>query len=209
MTNLRLNLIIWALAAAQLGALTSAVLADAQCFCVISKDDLDGHQHRSGVCQDLTGIVFKFYPSMSSTNQADCSIKCGLEAVKWVGRLSVATNCCAIGASNGAPIRTFSALGTKNYRPSYSGTNIGTLVNTPAVSPARCPDGWSANTTGVVGGITNDGKCKKLVGTIDSTPLPFNGTPIGNWGFTWGNQVIAWGTFDNGGAEIVTSACHF
>lgn len=69
----------------------------------------------------------------------------------------------------------------------------------------KCPTGWKCNgcSPQVDGGITSDGKCKKLACQNNViAPLPGNGTQVGNpaWGFTWGNAFIAWGTAANGGA---------
>jgi hypothetical protein len=72
---------------------------------------------------------------------------------------------------------------------------------TGGVTTCVCPAGWSANPSNVVGGYTSDGKCKRAVGGgIAINPLPPDGTPIGTWGFTWGNAVVAWGSAANGGA---------
>jgi hypothetical protein len=52
-----------------------------------------------------------------------------------------------------------------------------------------CPSGSIANSTNQPG-VTPDGKCKKEVcRPITGTPLPPNGTPIGSWGFTWGDAI--------------------
>jgi hypothetical protein len=69
-----------------------------------------------------------------------------------------------------------------------------------------CPQGWSSNTNQQVGGVTTDGKCKKVActpNTISPYPAP-NGTPIGSWGFSWDNGFVAWGTVANGGAPHCT-----
>lgn len=68
--------------------------------------------------------------------------------------------------------------------------------------PCHCPKGWLSNTTNQDGGVTTDGRCKKLVcGPIAVIPPP-DGTQLGNWGFTWGNTLWAYGTKENGGAVI-------
>jgi hypothetical protein len=68
-----------------------------------------------------------------------------------------------------------------------------------------CPKGWACNgcSPQVDGGITSDGRCKKLACQPDViSPPPPNGTQIGSpsWGFSWGNAFYAWGTTYNGGA---------
>lgn len=71
------------------------------------------------------------------------------------------------------------------------------------VAHCKCPKGWLSNMTNVNGGPTPDGKCKKLAcANISVAPLPPNGTPVGTWGFTWGNGLWAWGNAANGGAAI-------
>jgi hypothetical protein len=74
---------------------------------------------------------------------------------------------------------------------------------TGGVTTCKCPTGWACNgcSPQVDGGITSDGRCKRLACQGNSIPpYPPNGTPIGSWGFTWGNAFIAWGTSANGGA---------
>ena len=71
----------------------------------------------------------------------------------------------------------------------------------------KCPAGWTCNgcSPQVDGGITSDGKCKKVACQANTiTPYPPDGTPIGTWGFSWGNAFIAWGTTANGGAPTCT-----
>lgn len=67
----------------------------------------------------------------------------------------------------------------------------------------QCPKGWTCNgcSPQVNGGWTSDGKCKKVACQANTIPpYPPDGTPIGSWGFSWGNAFIAWGTSANGGA---------
>ena len=70
----------------------------------------------------------------------------------------------------------------------------------------KCNLPWWSNTSNIPGGITDDGKCKRehIMVTMNpaiSTPPP-NGTPIGTWGFYWGNALVEFGTQVNGGAAI-------
>jgi hypothetical protein len=203
---------------ALIGALSMASMqtaeAAATCFCKISKDNLTGSTGASGVCQDITSNVNTSYTGInqqSQANQTDCNDNhCRPVATGFVGSQAVATACCNIGAANGTTINAYSAVGTKAYRLAWQ---IGVLTNTPAVIQKKCPVGWLANPTNVDGGVTSDGKCKKQSGTLTITPFPPNGTPIGTYGFTWGNGVYAWGTAANGGAAVITTitaaACHF
>lgn len=68
--------------------------------------------------------------------------------------------------------------------------------------PCHCPPGWLDNATNVDGGGTRDGKCKKKVGSWDGSMFPAG--LLGRWGFTSGDEIWAWGTIANGGAQI----CH-
>jgi hypothetical protein len=191
----------------------------ATCFCKISKDNLWGATAGTGVCRDLTGVVNRTFTFQTEPDQEACRLSCGPVAEPLKNNQSVAAACCAIGAPNGSAIRAFSAVGTKAYRPARETVSglpivIGILTNTPAVTQTKCPTGWLANPTNVDGGVTSDGKCKKLSAIpISITPLPPNGTAIGTYGFTWQNGVWAWGTTANGGAAVSTTvtaaACHF
>lgn len=217
------------------GALVLALMATwapeaeaaATCFCKISKDNLaiSGNTTSSGVCKDLTSQIGKTYAGVypqHNDNQEDCNNRCKQAIMPLIGvpisnpsysginsqRQSVATACCALGAASGSQIYAFSAVGTKAYRSVPQGAAaqlIGTLSNSPAVTQTACPAGWLANMTNVNGGITADGKCKKVSGSISIVPLPTSGSQIGAYGFTWGNQVYAWGTQANGGAAVTTT----
>lgn len=68
----------------------------------------------------------------------------------------------------------------------------------------RCPVGWISNTTNIDGGITTDGKCKKLsCKPLNISPLPPSGTQLaGNIGFTWGDELWFYGTKENKGLPI-------
>lgn len=76
------------------------------------------------------------------------------------------------------------------------------LIKTEPV--CKCPEGWLSNTNNENGGVTTDGRCKKMIcGPIDLKPLPKNGTQIGdNLGFIWGNEIWWYGTKENGGLPI-------
>ena len=116
---------------------------------------------------------------------------------------SLASQSCAKSVPNGSKVHAISKAGPV---PS-GGTDqlMGTLVNTPAVTQKKCPAGWLGNNN-VDGGVTTDTAtgCKKLSGTMIIQPFPANGTPIGTYGFTWVNEVWAYGTPANGGAPITT-----
>lgn len=92
---------------------------------------------------------------------------------------------------------------------------IGVLVRSNASTRQewRCPADWF-NNENQPGGVTTDRGCKKRAGTITLATPPADGTHIGSWGFTWGNEVWAFNVPGNGGAAtlhtITTPAqCHF
>jgi hypothetical protein len=190
----------------------------ATCFCKISKDNLWGATAGTGICKDLTPNVARNFTGQSEPDQEACRLSCGPVAEPLKSSQSIAAACCAIGAPNGSAIRAFSAVGTKAYRPARETVSglpivIGILTNTPAITQAKCPAGWLANQTNVDGGVATDGRCKKLSGIMNITPSPPNGTEIGTYGFTWGNEVWTIGATANGGAAVTTTvtaaACHF
>lgn len=180
-------------------------MASATCFCKISCDDLTNKKSATGVCLDLTSAVNKTYTGLfpqNDTNQTDCNTRCTTAAAAHSGSQSIAACACAAGKSSGTVCRAWSAVGTKEYK---SAQQIGVLTNQPEVkkTTCTCPAGWACNgcSPQVDGGVTTDGKCKKLAcQAISITPFPANGTQLGSWGFTWGNALIAWGSSANGGA---------
>jgi hypothetical protein len=180
----------------------------ATCFCKISKDDLRGQRTASGVVMDLTGDVNKTYTGVyqqHEDNQVDCKKLCKTAAEAYT-KQNIANASCAAGVSDNSWINAFSAVGTKVYREALE---IGQLANKPQVTSTTCtcPPSWLANPTNVPGGVTSDGKCKKLAAKpINITPLPPNGTPVGSWGFTWGDEVWAMGSSANGGAAACVTS---
>jgi len=74
------------------------------------------------------------------------------------------------------------------------------------VTVCNCPEGWMANKTNILGGVTGSGErqCKKLsCKPMGVSPFPPNGTQLtGNIGFTWGDELWFYGTKENGGWPI-------
>lgn len=180
------------------------VMGDATCYCKITYTNLTGLTSASGVCQDLTGTVNKSYSGLdqqSDANQTDCNTRCTGAASSYTGSQAIAACACAAGVVSGTAVRAWSAVGMKEYKTSQQ---IGVLKNTPKVTKTvwTCPAGWLANNTNVNGGVTWGATgCKKLACRPNTiTPLPDNGTLIGTWGFTWGNECYAFGSTANGGA---------
>ena len=188
-------------------------LATATCFCKISYDDLSGKQSATNVCLDLTGTVNKSYTGvtpMQESNQVDCQTRCKntTTALSSTQVQAIANAACDAGKPE-MFIRSYSAVGTKNYRMAKS---LGYLHNSPEVSQitCKCRAGWISNTSFQDGGVTADGKCYKAIcGPMNTTQLPPNNTPIGTWGFVRGNLIIMWGTPANGGAPDCTKIVLF
>lgn len=182
-------------------------LPKANCFCVVSYIDLTDKKDRAGVCMDLTSRVNKTYTGTfpeNDNNRKDCQRRCSDAAVSLsiAEKQQIADCACANGAANGTVIRAYSAVGVKNYNSDQA---IGRLVNQPEITKTtcQCPSGWLSNTTNQEAGISTDGRCKKLVcSPFSVSPYPADGTHVGNWGFTWGNSIYAYGTKENGGAAI-------
>jgi len=176
-----------------------AAHAKKTCFCVISSNNLTGQQHATGAIKQYLATGTKY--TNTNSNRRRCANDCTRVAAPHTGSQSLATQACAKGLPNGAKIRAFSAIG---HRGKYqSAHEIGTLKNQPEIVETiyTCPSGWLSNTTNNDGDVTSDGKCKKLSGQLTPPPPPpSNGTPVGDWGFTWGKNIYAWGTVDNGGA---------
>ena len=185
--------------------------ATATCFCKVSYNNLTNQQAGTGICLDLTGVVNKTYSGvtpMSEANRNDCNVRCTnvTAALTTAQKQSIADCVCAAGIATGTPIRSYSAVGTKDYKSSHQ---IGILTNTAEVANTicKCPIGWLSDTN-VDGGVTNNGVCKKLVcGPWDATafPPPNPGVVVGTWGFTWQNQLWAFGTTANKGAVVCST----
>jgi|GEM_PF-1096685 len=194
----------------QIDTLNETKITTATCFCVISYNNLNYQIQRSGVCYDLTQAVnktFSGWNQQGSENQTACKNLCNA----WVASLNpnqiqaIADCACAAGMPTGTAIRGFSAVGTKAYI--VANATMGNLKNIAEVktTTCQCPAGWLANGTNVDGGVTSDGKCKKNVGTLNPGVVLPNGTPLGNWGFTWAEGIYAWGSAANGGEAICTT----
>jgi hypothetical protein len=201
--NLKKLFVLAAMLACCGGWTKDALAAEAHCFCKVSCANLTGQSSASMVVKDLGPLfTYKGLDPMKAANQVDCAKLCTTAAAPYTGSQAIATAACALGCPNGFHVIAYSAVGTKPYRPAQE---LGVLKNTPVVSQTicKCPTGWTCNgcSPQTDGGVTTDGKCKKVACQPDTiSPPPPNGTPIGTWGFSWGNAFIAWGTAANGGA---------
>lgn len=176
--------------------------ASATCFCKMSSDNLSGQSGSTGIVMEITGEINHTYSGMNpqnNYNQEDCRNRCRDTAAGYFKSPAVAAAACAAGVAHNTYIRAFSQVGVKAFKEAHA---IGVLNNTPpqTVTTCTCPAGWY-NNANVLGGITPDGRCKKLAGkSIGISPLPPDGTAIGSWGFTWGDELWAYSTPQNGGA---------
>jgi hypothetical protein len=139
-------------------------------------------------------------------HNADCEEKCKKAAEQNTNFNNKTWLCQKIKQAGSRRVVAYFAVGTLNYRIAKDIT----FTCSGNVTTCKCPTGWTCNgcSPQVDGGWTSDGKCKKVACQGNTIPpYPPNGTPIGSWGFTWGNAFIAWGTSANGGApgNCVTS----
>jgi len=190
----------------------------AHCFCVISKDFLLGQQHATGVCEDLREQIGKTYTGPyreTEENQLGCSMLCGDLTKNWVKSQDVANACCSKGFTGLLEIYVWSAVGDGKYRHAKptdgsDWVKLGILYSKAPVTQTtcHCPHGWISNSPPQIdGGIVTNGQCKRAdPHPLSIAPFPPDGTPIGAWGFTWGNGVYAWGNAANGGAPHCTGA---
>jgi hypothetical protein len=181
---------------------------------LFSATDLSGKTSRTGIYQDLTGQVATTYSGLGAqqnyANQTDCAIHCRAAGVAYHGQSNSAAPFCAAGVANYAGVQPFSAVGSTAYyqardpskNPIFFSATLHHIVQ-QSHTTATCPATWYANSSNVLGGVTSDGKCKKLAGTI--SPSPPQQTGIGSWGFTWFNEVWAYGDHTNGGAATVVT----
>jgi hypothetical protein len=186
------------------GEKAQEIIGTATCFCKVSFNNLTGQTGSSGVCLDLTSAVGKTYSGvfpMKDENRKDCQTRCSdaAAALSATQKQAIADCACSNGVGTGTTIRAYGAVGTKEYQ---SDESLGTLTNNAQVSntTCKCPVGWLSNTTNIDGGITTDGNCKKIVCQPIGVAPPANGTPVGTWGFTWGNALYAYGNAANAGA---------
>ena len=179
----------------------AAAHADAHCYCkaIVYAGD-DAGSSISNPLIDMGQVAS--YGTQIGHNK-DCESACSAAAARnqffndrnWL--------CQHIQRRGTIRVSAYAAVGTLHYRVAQSIY----VTCSGGETTCTCPKGWAANTTNVDGGVTADGKCKKLACAPDAIgPFPPDGTPIGNWGFSWGNGFWAWGTTANhGAAQCVTT----
>ncbi|HVF60225.1 MAG TPA: hypothetical protein VNJ70_10485 [Thermoanaerobaculia bacterium] len=153
------------------------------------------------------------YRDIATGKKADCAARC-TQAAQAYGTAAVQASGAAICANKGAGIwavYAYSVVGASDWENNACDTDqgFGSVKCTATPQVCKCPAGWACNgcSPQVDGGITSDGKCKRLACQPNVIlPPPANGTQIGSpsWGFSWGNAFYAWGTAANGGAPNCT-----
>lgn len=180
----------------------------ANCFCQASIDNLTGKTSPFGVFKDFTDEVNTSYGGwfqQSEENQADCKQLCKT-AAEAVGRDGLVKAACAANVPTWPPnymatVGVFSRVGVRPFRLAVS---FGDFIYKPTImkSVCVCPAGWWSNTSNKLADVTTDGKCKKVGGHFSIAPFPPDGTLIGSWGATFGNELWVFGTPANGGAPF-------
>lgn len=191
------------------------------CGCHINISDVTGDTSASG------GGILQSFGSSSQPSANACQSWCATKAAQYVHPQSLsqatAAQACSAGGQNGATIRAYykttGMLQTNQWTNSYQpAVALGVLVNKPAITKQgwRCPATWHSNSSGQLGDFTTDiQRCKRLAGSITLNPAPADGTQLSSWGFTWGNEVWAYGSAANGGAPthgtfvITPKECRF
>lgn len=188
----------------------AAPAGGATCFCVLATDNIEGRGTTNGFHVDLTSQLNQSYYGLyqqHEDNQVDCSKRCRAQVVSYTSQAGNAAPFCQAGFPNLKGLTGFSKVGTKSYRfannnnmnkPDY----IAYLKHSPQLSQTTytCPPTWYTGNTNILGGTSSDNGCKKLAGYLSIPPYPPNGTQLGNWGFSWANEMWARGTVANGGA---------
>lgn len=192
--------LILALFALTIGLFATGAQATAHCYCkaIIYVGD-DAGSSISNPIIDL-GQVGTY--GIQIGHDKDCEAACSLAAAQNANFNNKTWLCQQIRRKGQTRVSAYAAVGTLHYRVAQS-----IVVNcSGGDTTCSCPKGWAANPTNVDGGVTTDGKCKKLACLPDTVPpFPPDGTQIGTWGFTWGNGFWAWGSAANGGAAKCTT----
>lgn len=164
----------------------------------------------AGCCGGRTVAIWPFAPE-SEAKAADCGSQ---SVIAWPLSAKVEQK---RGAGNGStiivwPFRAPAVPPDDNgivvVWPTGSGraADINTVVVWPdrVPRPVRCPPEWLSDTSDTAGGISLNGKCRKLSAEKLSVPaLPPDGTLIGDYGVVRGGAAYAWGTKDNGGGGTI------
>lgn len=180
---------------------SSTAKAGRTCFCdaVMSGLNMNNSVHA------LTSAANLYFPGafggLSAAADGDCRKRCNTVFGQKLG--DIAQSACGQNRANDSGIYPVYWIGTGGKNGAGGGAK---LTNKPAgpVTEKKCIAPWMSNTSNIPGGVTTDGRCKQefAIQNFTINPKPTNGTPIGNWGFYWGNAVVAYGTPQNGGAAV-------
>lgn len=174
--------------------------ASASCFCkaIINVGQTAGTTIPNPLLN--LGVVATYGTAIG--HNKNCEDACSLAAANNANFNDKTWWCQQINAAGPHVVSAYSAVGANGI---YRVAQTITFSCTGHVTTCKCPSGWACNgcSPQVDGGVTSDGKCKRLACQPDLiSPYPANGAQIGNpsWGFSWDNAFYAWGTAANGGA---------
>lgn len=177
----------------------------ANCYCVVSYNDLTNEQSRSGVCLDLTGNVglsFSGVNQQSTSKQRKCSERCSEEASSLsTAQLQAIANCaCSAGKTTGTSLKAYSALGNKKYSSAHV---VGLLENVPAQNETTCtcPNGWIVDN----GQTDPNRRCKRELCNVEQ---PISNRELPNLpGYVWNNVLFQWIAGNCTTTEISPARC--
>ncbi|HVQ10031.1 MAG TPA: hypothetical protein VMS43_16520 [Allosphingosinicella sp.] len=169
------------------------------CTCIVSTNQVNLSPVATGVIPPAITL-----PPQADRNQ--CHTACLAASIPHLRSPIAEAAACSAGATHGSRVYSFhmsTGPSTDNWANKYVITYmLGEIERYPGSSSVqtRCPAGWLSNTSNQPGDVTYDGRCKRLAGSLTVNPLPANGTQLGAWGFSWVNEMWAYGTAANGGA---------
>lgn len=186
-------------AAAPRRTAVAKILPAYTCACLLSQDNLNMAPNASGV---ISPPSFSLSPQPT---EPACHSACASAAAPHLKSASVGAAACAAGAVHNQRVYAYYHFSGPPNPPRWVISYfIGEIARYPASTSTfdQCPAGWLANTSNFPGGITGDGRCKKLAGNLTIAPPPSDGTQLGSWGFSWGSEMWAYGSQANGGAAL-------
>ena len=208
------NLRTVALAAMIMVVGAGEAFAEANCWCLVSINNLTNLKTSSGVIKDYgtVGAAFTGITQQSDNNQTACNTRCTQKASPDTGSAAIAASACSAGASNGTAVRAWSKVGTREYK---SAQQIGTLIRANAVY--SCPSGYSLSGTNCSNSVkptytcpsgtwTEGAKCVRqgcAVGSMNPKPNAWVGIAPG---VNSGGNATGWNTDDQGGTRFFSNA---
>jgi hypothetical protein len=187
-------LLVAALLAGWLGFAKDAS-AEANCFCSLACEDNTNYKSgtvRGWLWDSGSLATYTGWDQQGDANQTACNTLCGQQCLQTWNKANAGPHACSKGCANGQAIACWSKVGTREWKWAQG---IGTLTNTPAQSTTTytCPAGTKGDNW-VDGGTIAAGKKCTFVAcdhyqTFPPNTYPPNGTPIGSWGYTWGEFI--------------------